>query len=123
MPGTGAGGVLPGERAMFVTTLVWIAMKFNAHVDSFCSTFHLFFETSLKRCELMRDLLYLGTSLIRNTSPPRTPLRALGMVLLKSPRGRRFLLGEVPLYRGGRHFFWRQSPRGGVECCVLSVDC
>ena len=33
--------------------------------------------------------------------PPKDPRRALGIVLLQGPRGRRFLMGEVPLYTCG----------------------
>ena len=35
-----------------------------------------------------------------NAHPPRTPLRTLVIGLLKGPRGRRFLVSEVPLYMG-----------------------
>ena len=40
---------------------------------------------------------YRGTSLVRNRTPPKGPHRALGIVLLQGPRGRRFLMSEVPL--------------------------
>ena len=43
--------------------------------------------------------LYRGASLIRNCPPPPDHHRALGIVLLKGPRGVLFLMSEVPLYR------------------------
>ena len=87
--------------------------------------FHLL--SGFKRCQLMRDLLYLivnvwhylmiliistlfdgkkrsggayrGTSLIRNSNPLWDHHRALGVGLLQGPRGGRFLMSEVP-WRG-----------------------
>ena len=41
---------------------------------------------------------YRGTSLIRNSPPPRDRHRALGTVLLQGPWGALFLMSEVPLY-------------------------
>ena len=41
---------------------------------------------------------YRGTSLIRNRPPPREYHRALGIALLKGPKGKRFLVSEVSLY-------------------------
>ena len=38
-----------------------------------------------------------GTSLIRNSYPPQIHHRALGIVLLKSPREGGVVIGEVPL--------------------------
>ena len=38
-----------------------------------------------------------GTSLTRKRTPPYEHHRALGMVLLKGPRGALFLMSEVPL--------------------------
>ena len=42
--------------------------------------------------------LYRGTSLIRNCSPPEDHRRVLGIGLRQGPRGRLFLMSEVPLY-------------------------
>ena len=53
---------------------------------------------------------YTGTSLIRNRTPPEGPNRALGIVLVLGPRGRRFLMGELPLYEG----FVPRQVRGAV---------
>ena len=39
------------------------------------------------------DFRYRGTSLIRNNHPPSGFHRALGMVLLRGPRGVLFLMG------------------------------
>jgi len=50
---------------------------------------------------------YRVTSLIRNSPPPQGHQRALDMVLLKGPRGARFLMSEVPLYR--HPLAWRHA--------------
>jgi hypothetical protein len=42
----------------------------------------------------------MDTSLIRNSPTPWGFHRALGIVLLKGPRGALFLMGEAPLYGG-----------------------
>jgi len=41
--------------------------------------------------------LYMGTAPIRKRPPPWDPHRSLGIGLRKGPRGRCFLMGEVPL--------------------------
>ena len=41
---------------------------------------------------------YRGTSLIRKRTPPQGRHMSLGIVLVKGPRGWRFLMSEVPLY-------------------------
>ena len=41
---------------------------------------------------------YRGTSLLRNSPPPKGFHMALGIVLLQGPKRRRFLESEVPLY-------------------------
>ena len=51
---------------------------------------------------LMRNMhapLYMGTSLIRNITPPHDRHRAPGIVLLQGPRVGLFLMSEVPLHR------------------------
>jgi len=40
---------------------------------------------------------YRGASPISNCAPPQDRHRALGTVLLQGPRGRTFLISEVPL--------------------------
>ena len=40
----------------------------------------------------------MGTSLMKTSAPPLGPLRALGIVLLKGPRGALFPMSEVALY-------------------------
>jgi len=40
---------------------------------------------------------YRDTSLIRNCPPPQDHHRALGIILLKGPRGALFLMSEVPV--------------------------
>ena len=44
--------------------------------------------------------LYKGTSFIRKCLPPQDFHWFLGTVLLKGPKGVRFLMSEVPLYQG-----------------------
>ena len=46
----------------------------------------------------MRKHPHRGTSLIKNSPHPQGVHRALGIVLLKGPRGSRFLMSEVSLY-------------------------
>ena len=59
--------------------------------------------------------MYRTTSRIRNLTPP------LGIVLLQGPRGRWFLMSEVPLY-----MFWtpikRLCPETGSSL-VTTVSC
>ena len=45
-------------------------------------------------------MIYRGSSLIRNSSPPKDHHRALGIVLLQGPRETLFLMSEAPLYAG-----------------------
>jgi len=71
---------------------------------------------------------YRGTSLIRNRRRPQDFHRDLDIVLLQGPKGARFLMSEVPLYRR----VIRNAPvllcevragsQAGMERCGHSVD-
>jgi len=68
------------------------------------STVGLFLETRVPaqgRCLsiVARKALYRGISLIRDINPLQGHHRALGIVLLQSPKGALFLMSEVSLYR------------------------
>ena len=50
---------------------------------------------AVARCRVVD---YRGTSPMRNSPPPEDHHRALGIFLLKGPRGALFLMSEVPLH-------------------------
>ena len=52
----------------------------------------------------MKD--YRGTSFIRTPPPPQDHHRALDTGLLKGPRGRLFLMGQVPLYKMATYVYF-----------------
>ena len=55
-------------------------------------------DGAVARDQLPCHIAYRGTSRIRNSLPSQDHHRALGLVLLKSPRGALSLMSEVPLH-------------------------
>jgi len=60
--------------------------------------------------------MHRGTSLIKHAFPSR---RALGIGLLKGPRGGRFLMSEVPLYSASKHT--QGTHKAGILDAVCSL--
>ena len=73
----------------------------------------------------MQTHMCRGTSLIRNSPAPQDHHKALGTGLLQGPRGRLFLMSEVPLYGSRKPREQGQAPAGphpplccGTRACV-----
>ena len=78
---------------------LYSGLGFQIQVLTTFQGFPSWLGSGLQRRERGRGgLAHRGTSLIRNRPPHQEYHRALGIALLQDPKGRHFLVSEVPLY-------------------------